>query len=192
MAGLSLTDRFGVVILILAEVALIFRRPVLIGYLKSVWLFSLIAVFGSSFYLAWLQYQAWASSGSFGKFLLPPYQKIYFFYYVGWRIFTPWLVALAAAIIISQLAGFLNKRFGEKFLEPEEIKLLALGIFLTGWPGLLFFIAVALFSGLLWSITYHFLGKGRAPLFYLWLPAAIFAILIESMLPSEILNVFIL
>ncbi|MEK7076889.1 MAG: hypothetical protein AAB967_01520, partial [Patescibacteria group bacterium] len=111
--------------------------------------------------------------------------------YVGSRYLAPPAIALLAAIIFGYAAWFLNKKFGERFFENEEPALFALGVFLAGYPGFLFYIPLVLVIGILLAIHYSLLKKGRTPFYYLWLPTAIFAILIKVfMIPPELLLQF--
>jgi hypothetical protein len=125
---------------------------------------------------------------------LPPYQSINYFYaYAGYHFFAPWLISLAAAIVISRLAGILNSKYGERFFENEEIWLMRLGIFLTGYPGFLFYLVLVLLAGVALSSVYTILKRGRAPLYYVWLPLAIIVLIIKDFLvPVSILNIFTL
>lgn len=185
-------DAWRLIILLLAEWAQLMGRSFLRRALKFFWMLGIAGVFGVSSYDAVRQYDAWHGS-SFSKFFLPPYQPgLYFFSYIGWRIFAPWLLSLAAAYLASRLAEYWNARKGERFFEPGETRLFALGIFLAGYPGFLFYFAALLAAAVSLSAVYSFLRKGRAPLFYIWLPAAIFAILLKNSLPGSFLNNFIL
>src|SRR3989338_10454159 len=122
-------------------------------------------------------------------FLLPPYKSwSYFISYVSWRIFLPLVLALFSAFVFKFVCEFLNRRFGERFFEPEEGWLLALGVFLTGYPGFIFYIPMMLVVGLFMSLFYSLFRKERAPLFYAWLPVAVFAILLTSWIPQSVLN----
>jgi len=178
---MSLADELGLLILILAMGAQITLRSFLVRYLKLIWIFSVLVILSITLYSTYQQYAAWAS-GPPGKFLLPPYQGIwYFFSYAGSRIFSPPLIALLAAIVLSRVAEKLNIRYGERFFEREEVQLFALGILLTGYPGFLFYIVFILIFELLFSAYYHFFSsQKRAPLYFAWFPLAIFAILVKN------------
>jgi hypothetical protein len=144
------------------------------------WLFGIFAL-GSLVFAAartWLQYQAWKGD-PLNKFLLPPYApRSYFINYVGSRLFAPLLVAILAGLLAGFAAQALNRRYQERFFEPEEPFIFALCVLSTGYPVFLFFILLIFLVGALWSGAYQFSGRGRAPLYYLWLPTAILAILI--------------
>ncbi len=156
------------------------RRKTFDRILKFMMRGSVLAIAGIIGYTSYLQYKVWAESPFFGKYLLPPYQSgFYFIGYVGALFWAQWIFALAAAIFIPLLAYYLNRRAGERFFEPEELPLFALGIFLTGYPGFLVYLVVLMVTGVLLSLYYVIRGLGRAPLYYLWLPAALFAMIMK-------------
>ncbi len=189
---MSLAEKFSILVLVLSVGAQLANRSFLGKYVKLAFYSGFFAQFGSAFYLTFLQYEAW-KAGQLTAFLLPPHRSLsYFIFYVGFRIFSPLIVALFSAFAIKFVCEFLNRKLGERFLEPEEGWLLALGVFLTGYPGFLFYIPLMLLVAFFLSIIYHFMKKGRAPLFYAWLPVAIFAILLKSAIPQSALNFLII
>ncbi len=148
-------------------------------FLKVIWGVSGAVIFGTLLYWSVIQFEIWQSS-ELTKYFLPPYQGIsYFISYVGVRFFSPWAVAFLASFLISRMANFLNKKFDERFFEKEEIRLMALGIFLTGYPGFLFYLLTILILGVLVAGIYTTLTKQRLPLYYFWLPMAFFAMIIK-------------
>ena len=117
------------------------------------------------------------------KYALPPHQGLYYFFsYVGVRFLGPWVLAFLAALLVSRLAKKLNKRFEDRFFESEEIELMTLGIFLTGYPGFFIYLILILGVGSLVSVVYTLFSKGRMPFYYLWIPLALSAIIIENWL----------
>ncbi len=153
-------------------------------FLKIIWTLSVLIIFGILFYWSYLQYSFWQGS-EMTRYLLPPYQSIsYFISYVGVRFFGPWFLALLASFLISGAVRFLNKKFEERFFEDEEIRLIALGIFLTGYPGFIFYLVSILVVGVLLSTFYFLLSKGRMPFYYFWMPMAIFAMIMKIWLLS--------
>lgn len=139
------------------------------------------------------QYTIW-SGGEFLYLLVPPYRDIgYFFWATKARLWGPPLVALCFAYLAGFAAKFMNEKSGERFFEPDEPRLFAYGTFFAGYPGVFFYVPLMLLAGFSGSLLYAFLGKGRLPLYYLWLPMAIFAIILENwVIPPEILEKFIL
>ncbi|MEK7547142.1 MAG: hypothetical protein AAB536_03130 [Patescibacteria group bacterium] len=189
---MSIADAFGVVALVLLTGAQLFSNSFLKKYVKFYFLFGAIIMFSLAAHSTFLQYKLWKAS-ALSVFLLPPYRDwSYFISYTGPRFFYPLLIAFFAAVVLKYVSEFLNRRFGERFFKPEESWFLAFGVFFTGYPGLFLYIPLILVAGILLSFFYFLLKKGRAPLFYLWLPVAIFAILLKNQIPSSILNGFIL
>lgn len=169
------------------------KRENFSGFLRVVWIISILAIFGLLTYWAVLQYKLWGSS-ELTKHLLPPYRSFgYFYSYVGKRLFAPWFISLVFALVVSRTAKRLNKRFGERFFEREEIELISLGIFLTGYPGFFIYLTLVLLLAVLASAFFTLLNfsseklgrasslfsKGRLPLYYFWIPLAILAMIIK-------------
>lgn len=152
-------------------------------FFKHVFIFSVILLFFILFYDSWMQYSIW-SQNEFSKSFLPPYQTInYFLFYVGMRFFAPYLISLAFAFLFFFAAKYFNKKYQEKFFYEEEFYIGALAIFLIGYPLAVFYlIAVALIY-----LLAHFILAGasknlggRLSTYYLWLPIAIFVIIIKT------------
>jgi len=88
------------------------------------------------------------------------------------------------------LTKILNKKYGERFFEPEEFYLGASAIFLSGHPGWLFYVVfllaiyvlIQLFSTAKSSILNSKFSPVRVSLYWLWIPTAIFVILIQRWL----------
>lgn len=189
---MSVAEKFSILILLSSAAAQLTNRFFVGKYIRTVFCFGVFAQFCWAFYVAFLQYGAWKIS-KISVFLLPPYKNwSYFLSYVGWRIFLPLALALFSAFVLKFVCEFLNRRFGERFLEEEEGWLLALGVFLAGYPGFLFYIPMMLVAGIFMSFFYRFFGKERAPLFYAWLPVAVFAILLTSWIPKSVLGLLII
>ncbi len=148
---------------------------------------TIILIFIFLFFQSYQQYQLWLKN-DISKHLLPPYRDInYFIFYSLTRFFGPYLISLAAGILFLFSAKILNKKYQERFFYPEEPYFGALAIFLTGHPGWLFYLVILIFIYLvlhLLSVIGHWsFWKGeRLSLYYLWLPAAIFVIIISKWL----------
>lgn len=150
---------------------------------KCFFYFSLSAVFVFFAVLCVWQFIEWGNSEP-SKYLLPPHQPInYFAFYCFSKFFGPYLISAFGAFSFLLAAMFFNKKSGERFFEPEEPYFGALGIFLSGWPGFLFY-AVFLIGAYLLAHIYSLLfvrrTLQRVPLYYLWLPAALFVIIINN------------
>lgn len=132
------------------------------------------------------QYVAWAEH-PISRYLLPPYRgPWYFIGYTGSRLVLPWLIAAAAGVLAAYVLLALNARFGGRFFENEEPLLAGLTVFFAGYPALLLGLILVMAAGILLTLLHHILKKGRAPLYFLWAPAAFFAILImRFFLPEQ-------
>lgn len=144
---------------------------------------SLAGIFGYQFYISFLQYRAWEAN-AISRFLLPPYQNLdYFLGYSFTRFFFPFLISLAAAIVFFLAVRILNKKYQERFFYEEEYWLGALGLFLSGYPGFVFyfifliafFILIQLVT-LVWSRS----ANNRLSLYYLWMPLTAAAIILSN------------
>ena len=176
---IELIDLISSVCLVLLLGAQIFLRSWFLRIIKFILPILVVIFLTFPSYSSYMQYVSWAT-GPLSKLFLPPHTNIsYFLGYVGTRFFVPWLVALLAAIILPNIANYYNRKYGERFFETEEIQIFALCIFLTGYPGFLFYLVLLMFLGTLFSIGYTIMHKGRLPLYYLWVPIAICAIIIK-------------
>lgn len=147
---------------------------------------SLSVVFGLAFYYSWQQYQIWVSD-DLGKLFLPPHQNWdYFVFYARTRFFNPYLLSLFLALGFLGAAKKLNQKYEERFFEPAEPHLLATAVFLVGHPLWLFYLIILLAVSLILSlvISYWSLSQRRLPLYYFWLPAAIFTIMVSRWLSA--------
>jgi hypothetical protein len=173
--------------------AQIFLRSFFVRYIKTYFLCSAAVIFSTTLYWSYLQYSVW-KSGGLTQFLLPPHQSIgYFLSYVFVRIVGPWLFSLCVAFLLKKGMEFLNRRFEERFFEAREPWIVCLAVFLTGYPGFFFYLAFIALLAVLLVIIYTVASRGRAPLYYLWLPGAILAIILKMyFIPQPILNSFIL
>ena len=160
--------------------------------IRFIFLFAIFVVFLLLFYQSYLQYEAWFSN-EFSKHLLGQRVEFdnlnisvnYFIFYAITRFFAPYLISLISALIFLILAGKFNKKHDEKFFEREELWLGALALFLTSWPGAFFYfiglILVYLIIHIILSLIYSF-SPLRVSLYYLWMPTAIFVIIINKWL----------
>lgn len=149
-------------------------------------LFSIAIIFGTAIYQSWQQYLAWQSN-DLSRLLLPPHQSWdYFVFYSRIRFFNSYFLSLAIGLGFLIAAKYLNKKYQERFFEPVEPYLLATAIFVVGHPLWLFYLIILLTISLISSlvISYWSLSQRRLPLYYFWLPAAIFTIIISEWLST--------
>lgn len=151
---------------------------------KWIFFIAIIFIFLFLFYQSYQQYQLWLQN-EFSKYFLPPYQNIdYFLFYIGARFFAPYLVSLAVAVLFLFAWKTLNKKYNERFFESEEFYLGALAIFLTNYPGWIFYLIFLILIYLLIHLYQLFIihNSERISLYYLWIPAAISVIIIGEWL----------
>lgn len=175
----------SLVILVIAFGASRFAgRPFGVKFIKTIFIFAIAVVFSLLIYYSYQQYIAWSGVEP-SKFLLPPYQSIdYFIKYVGARLFAPYIISLSAAILFLFATKKLNKKYEERFFEPEELWLGALSLFLIGWPAAFFYFIGLILIYLIIHTSYFIIHNSsiRISLYYWWLPLAIFVILINKWL----------
>ena len=154
------------------------------------WIFygAIILIFANSFYLSYSQYKIWKYGplSEFTKFFLPPHQSInYFIGYSLFNFFATYLVSLVFAFLFLKAVKYYNKKFEEKFFYPEEYYLGALAIFLSGFPGIFIYIISLFLASALGSLIlnkFSTLKGERVSFYYLWIPVAIFVIIISRYL----------
>lgn len=152
-----------------------FIRPAVIVVLVGQILKVGLEVFG--------QYYLWRNN-SMSKLLLPPYQKInYFFGYINYHFILPILIPIVVAIVLFFVIKLINKVFQDRFFYNDEPLLAFYGIILVGhpfWIVLVFSVLVLGFLIYLLGLSFKKLNFGeRFSLRYLWIPLA-FIILIFS------------
>jgi len=142
-------------------------------------------------YEGYLLYQGWMQS-EIGRYLLPPYQNIGYFLFRFFKTsLLSWVVAAVGGVFLAWTAQKLNNRFDERFFEKEEISLFALAAFLVGYPGILFYVIFVLLTELFLTIIYTLGGWGRAPMYYLWLPVALFVMIMMYQVPVYFIRLFL-
>lgn len=107
---------------------------------------------------SFLLYRQW-SSNSIYSYLLPPHS--YYFYIVIIRTLAFHLVGVAvgfALYFILKLIVRLAKAF---FIDPKEIKLLAIGAVLVGWNNVVFYVCLTAILMLLSSVFFNLFKVGR-------------------------------
>ncbi len=146
-------------------------------------------------YLVYQQYFTWFSAGPPASYFLPPYQSwSYVFGYHFTRFGLKYIISLAGGLFFLLSAKALNKKYEERFFEKEELYLGALAIFLTGTPGEVFYFGGLIGLYLLLHLILVLLNKlnvswsswgknqeARLPMYWLWLPLAIFVIIIMNL-----------
>ena len=159
-------------------------RSLLREHRKLIFYLTVSAFFVYLTFLSVLQYVAMASD-PFSKFFVPPYQNIKYFIFAvaGVRIFAPYVMSFLISLIFLVVSSRYNKKFDEKFFEKEEIYMGSFSIFLVGHPQWMFYIIFLLLVYVLVQLYIRLVTRKvyeRVPLYYLWVPTAIFVILISK------------
>jgi len=182
----------------LAILLIIFLLQILyfFGFLKKAkifkslfWLIIFIAVL-IFIYLIFLQAKIWQES-SFSRFLVPPYKPFSFvIFYVLSHFGMNYLISLGAALIFLIVSISFNNFFQKRFFEDEEPYLGSLAIFILSYPYFLYYLVFVLGFGLLRAVFIYLIKKkkNRLSFYYLWLPLAIFTIIIKIWLIFHPLN----
>ena len=152
------------------------KREIIRKAIKSAFWVVVVVIFGYWSYIVYLQYQAFAS-GPLGTTLGTIDGLQWFFGYTRLHFWNQHLVSFIAALGIFALAKYLNKKRGEIFMEPEEIYLGGLGVFLVGYPGFLFYLPLVLIASIVVSLMFVRRGE-RLPLYHFWMPTAIVVLLV--------------
>lgn len=152
------------------------KRGFFTKIIRPIFYVSLIGAFSYAGYQIVAQYQIFNSSPIQYSLNSPDGLK-WFLGYARLHFLNSHLVSLIFAIIILCLAEYFNKKKGEIFMEREEYHLAALGVFLVGYPGFLFYIPLVLISGAIASLMLVKRGE-RLPLYHFWIPTALIVILI--------------
>ena len=192
MESILLTEKITLAFLVVLFVVQCVARPRVRRTLPWFWVSAFVGIFGVLAYWTYLQHSLW-SVGGLGKFSLPPYQSLsYFVGYVAERFFAPWGIALLAGFGVAMVSRWMNRSYGARFFEPEEPWLIGLCFFLSGYPTFLFYLVLVFAAGFCLSLSYTLMRRGRAPLYYWWVPLAFSAIILKNyLLPASILNFFI-
>lgn len=125
-------------------------------------IFLLMSVFIVTSYFSFsIQYDTWKSSVP-GKYLLPPYQPIdYFYSYSAYHFIFPYIldvaISFAWVFYLILLAKYSNKRF----LDEKEIHLGFFTALVAGWPNFIFYIFILFGLIVLKQVFNYFILKKR-------------------------------
>jgi hypothetical protein len=137
---------------------------------------SRVFLYASGFFAAYLLYVGFLQflafqSGILGGLLGQGETFRWFLGYVRINFWNEYIVSFALAILFILVAGYANRKTNERFFESEERYLGALGIFIVGYPGCLFYIVAMLLVPA--AVSLYFIRRGeRLPLYYFWMPVA--------------------
>ena len=148
---------------------------------------AVLIVLGFACFYSYQQYDFWKSN-DLSKFYLPPYQSLdYFVFYIRMKFFNPYIISFVMAALGLLAAKAMNKRYQDRFFEKIEPYLMAISMFMVGHPMWFFYLIILLILVLiiqLFNTIRYSLVASRLSLYYLWLPAAIFTILISKWLST--------
>lgn len=158
------------------------------GMVLSLLMISIAGVLGYYAFLVFLQYMGWKNGAPPASFLVPPYRGIgYVYSYVFFRFLLYYVVSGIVAGIFFIVLRYINRMRGGIFFESDELFYASLAVFLLGfqewnylwiWYGIAIFLITFVASLLNPRIRK---GEDRFPMYFLWLPLAIIAIIISEM-----------
>jgi len=111
-----------------------------------------IFVLATALAKSWVQYSIWASDVK-TKFLLPPYERTYFYNYAFFRFFLEHAIALAMAALLGGFLFLLYKYSHGEMLTKSEVFLGAFLAFLVGWPAVTLFVPGVFLSMAGWQVA---------------------------------------
>ena len=163
---------------------------------RSLWYFSLVAVFLFLVYYSWKLYGLWKSD-EFTRGFLPPHTSIgYFIAFAAGRFWSWYLVSAAVALFFLWTIRRLNRGGNERFFHPEEPFFIAMALLLVGHPLWAVYLAGILVLYLFLSVGYRLAVRPAAQLtaavpsaehegprvsfYYGWVPVAIVVLLFKT------------
>ncbi len=167
--------------------ALFIKRSFLVKKARLLATISVSSVFALASVFTFMQYRVWMADPKMQFAFTSNEGIIGFFFNAFMKFFAPHTLSLLFALILFFAMRIANKRSGDRFFEKEEIWFAFIAAFLSGWPGFLIFFPSLIFTYLLSQIVIAIVKKKseRVPLYYLWLPAAAFVILISELILSK-------
>ncbi len=168
--------------LILLILLQVFAKKLLAKNIRIFTVIPIVVIFGIGAYYSYLQYNLWNSLPE-TQGLLPPVTPIaYYLRYILYRFFITHIISLVFATVFYFLAKFINRRKDERFFEKEELNLAFVSLFLSGFPGVFFVFTFIILAYLCVHIINLFVKKKIevVPLYHLWLPASLLAIILIS------------
>ncbi len=174
-------------ILLLLWGAQLKQRPFLVRHIRLVVLGVISALAIMLLWQTHRQFLATAASPPPLKYLIPPYTPLSDFLFSMWsRLLSRYGLALIVSGLFFGLVKILPKRLGERWFEPDEPYLIALGVILAGHPHWLLYLGLMLVSYLLYALGHTLMSKKqeRVSLYHFWLPVAIVLVLLSPFLKT--------
>jgi hypothetical protein len=142
----------------------IWKRELVTRIVRPVYWGSALVTLGYLSFLTYMQYNAFLEGLTLGV-----RGKVWFVGYARVHFWNSYLISFVASLLVFWLVEYFNRKRGEVFFEKEETYIIALGVFLVGYPGFFFYIISVLCISIFASLIF---GKRRErfPLYYLWMP----------------------
>jgi len=158
-------------------------RSFLFVYRKKITAVFYAILFFTSAIFSWRQYSIWQSH-DVSKFLLPPFRdNAYFFSYIFFKFWAPFLIAIAVGLVFLLLSLWYNKKKQDKIFYKEEPWIIAMILGSLSWPIIIIYIP-AFFIIFVIGVIIKTIIKGtnsRMSPRFLWIPIALFVILISEL-----------
>lgn len=102
---------------------------------------------------------------SFIKLIIPSYiGGTYLLFFLLTRLWGEYIISFIFALLFLWVMIWLNKKYDNRFFYDEEPYFGAIAIFLTGWPGCLYYLIILLTSFLIFNASETITVKKRAEL----------------------------
>lgn len=181
--------RFALVAFLLIFSSLAYGRNVIFRYRHWLLPSLSIIIFSLLFYFTREQFISW-HAGEFTKVFVPPFNSQginYFLSFVFFRMWVEFIFSLVCACIFLLVATRLNRRFGERFFYEDELHFGAAGIFLVGYPGLVYylFLFFGMYVVLQVVALIYFHESRRISPYFLWLSLALVLIVLQFWLGNK-------
>lgn len=142
------------------------------------------------------------ATNSFIKLLFPDYAGgTYLLFFLLTRAWGEYIISLGFALFFLWAMLYLNHKYDNRFFYDEEPYFGAVAIFITGWPGWLYYLIVLLSLFLIFNALSTGMARSKAkliksdvpetenarfPLYYFWLPVATLIILLMFYLQENL------
>jgi len=157
-----------------------------------------LVIFSVLFYIARGQFLFWHDN-EFSRNFVPPYSPTgigYFLLFIFYHLYGEFIFSFLSAYLFLACASAINNRYKQRFFYEDELYLGAAGIFLTGYPDLIYyiFLFLGLYLALQLIISAYARESVRISPYYLWLPLALFLIVVQYFFKDYIpyLSTFVL